>query len=132
MFQLSRQVAGSRQVFAEQIASPSGGPPAPGSLEDTGKVWQTDHARAPPRPQPTPLTDVIDRATLLALLTTLPPRRRAVLVLRFFEDLSVEQTAEALGCAVGTVKAHTHQGLAGLRALLGGQPRLIAQLKEDQ
>jgi len=64
---------------------------------------------------------VLDRVTLLAVLDRLPPRQRAVLVLRVFNDLSVEQTAEALGCAPGTVKAHTHQGLAALRAMLGTQ-----------
>ncbi|RKN48206.1 SigE family RNA polymerase sigma factor [Micromonospora endolithica] len=45
-----------------------------------------------------------DRLTLLALLAELPPRRRAVLVLRYFCDLSVEETARELGCTTGTVK----------------------------
>jgi RNA polymerase sigma factor (sigma-70 family) len=58
----------------------------------------------------------------MRLLDRLPPRRRAVLVLRFYEDFSVEQTADALGCATGTVKALTHQGLAQLRTLLTPQP----------
>jgi RNA polymerase sigma-70 factor (sigma-E family) len=65
-----------------------------------------------------PDAGTVDRVTLLRLLDRLPPRRRAVLVLRFYLDLGVEQTAEVLGCAPGTVKAHTHQGLAALRAML--------------
>lgn len=60
-----------------------------------------------------------DRLALMQLLARLPARRRAVLVLRFFEDLSVEQTAAILGCTEGTVKAHTSRGLADLRSLIG-------------
>jgi DNA-directed RNA polymerase specialized sigma24 family protein len=70
----------------------------------------------------------VDRVTLLGLLGRLPPRRRAVLVLRFFDDLGVEQTAEALGCAVGTVKSLTHQGLSDLRAMLGEPVNAVSNL----
>ena len=48
-------------------------------------------------------------------LATLPDRQREALVLRFFEDLSVEQTAAAMGCAEGTVKATVFQALRALR-----------------
>src|SRR5947207_924150 len=48
-------------------------------------------------------------------LAALPDRQREALTLRFFEDLSVEQTAEAMGCAAGTVKATVHQALRALR-----------------
>ena len=58
---------------------------------------------------------VADRDLLLRGLAALPPRQRAVLVLRYFEDLSEAQTAEILGCSVGTVKSQAARGLARLR-----------------
>jgi RNA polymerase sigma-70 factor (sigma-E family) len=63
-------------------------------------------------------TDAVDlREALTRALLTLPPEQRAVLVLRFYEDLSVEQTAAVLGCPVGTVKSQTARALDRLAAL---------------
>ncbi|MFC4506436.1 MULTISPECIES: SigE family RNA polymerase sigma factor [Streptomyces] len=62
------------------------------------------------------------RVTLLAALRQVPARSRAVLVLRFWEDQSVEATAAALGCSVGTVKSQTSRGLDALRRILGDTP----------
>lgn len=55
------------------------------------------------------------RPALLAALSELPPRQRVVVVLRYFDDLSEAQCAEAMGCATGTVKSQTSKALATLR-----------------
>lgn len=61
------------------------------------------------------------RMALLAALAQVTPRYRAVLVLRFWEDRSIPEAAEALGISEGTVKSHTHRGLHQLRSVLGDQ-----------
>ena len=68
------------------------------------------------------------RAELIQALGTLPPRQRAVLVLRYFEDLSEAQAAEILGCSVGTVKSTASRGLTRLEAALS--PDLSLSTKE--
>ncbi len=60
-----------------------------------------------------------DRDQMTAALAELPARMRAVLVLRYTEDLSEAATAELLGCSIHTVRSQTVRGLARLRALLG-------------
>ena len=75
---------------------------------------------------------VADRAVLMAALAELPTRQRACVVLRFYDDLSVESVAEALGCRTGTVKSQTARGLTALRAAYarhGGElhlPQVVA------
>jgi RNA polymerase sigma-70 factor (sigma-E family) len=65
-----------------------------------------------------------DRDEIWRALATVPPRMRAVLVLRFYEDLSEVDTAAVLGCAVGTIKSQTARGLVKLRnALPEGEPQ---------
>jgi RNA polymerase sigma-70 factor (sigma-E family) len=59
-----------------------------------------------------------DRDVLMRAARRLPPRQRAVLVLRYFDDFSVEQTATLLGCSTGTVKSQTSRALDNLRAAL--------------
>jgi len=69
-------------------------------------------------PEPEPLDDSArhdDRDALWRALGTLPPRQRAVLVLRYFEDLTEEETAHTLGVGVGTVKSSASRALAKLR-----------------
>ena len=60
--------------------------------------------------------DLFDRDELWRAVSTLPPRQRAVLVLRYYEDLSEQQIADALGCRPGTVKSQASAALASLRA----------------
>jgi RNA polymerase sigma-70 factor (ECF subfamily) len=62
------------------------------------------------------------RTDITAALATLPARQRATVVLRFYDDLSEQQTAAALGCSVGTVKSNAARGLAKLRALAALEP----------
>jgi RNA polymerase sigma-70 factor (sigma-E family) len=70
------------------------------------------------------------RLSLLAALATLTRQQRAVVVLRYFEDLSEAETAAALGCSVGTVKAHASRGLQQLRAMPGLAASLGAEAND--
>ena len=67
---------------------------------------------------PGPADAVSDHDAVWSAVLTLPPRQRAVIVLRFYEDFSEAQTAEILGMAVGTVKSHCHSGCQRLAGLL--------------
>jgi RNA polymerase sigma-70 factor (sigma-E family) len=58
-----------------------------------------------------------DRLAMLTALRQLPARQRAVVVLRFYQGLSEAQTADALGCTVGTVKSQSSKALAALRRI---------------
>jgi RNA polymerase sigma-70 factor (sigma-E family) len=68
--------------------------------------------------RPDPGDAIAQRDELLRALATLPPRMRAVLVLRYWEDLSEAETAALLRCSPGTVKAQASRGLARLRETL--------------
>jgi RNA polymerase sigma-70 factor (sigma-E family) len=59
---------------------------------------------------------------LQAAVAALPPRQRAILVLRFYCDLNVEQSAQVLGCTAGTVKSQTAKAVTSLRRALGNDP----------
>ncbi|MFF9373917.1 SigE family RNA polymerase sigma factor [Streptomyces griseoluteus] len=58
-----------------------------------------------------------DRGVLLQALARLPPRQREAVVLRYWEDLTETQTAQAMGCSVGTVKSNAAKGIAKLRTI---------------
>jgi RNA polymerase sigma-70 factor (sigma-E family) len=62
-------------------------------------------------------------------VAALPPRQRAVLVLRFYCDMNVEQSAQVLGCTPGTVKSQTVKALGSLRRALGREPEVGAASK---
>jgi RNA polymerase sigma-70 factor (sigma-E family) len=68
-----------------------------------------------------PFTDreTDERTALHAALLQVPPKQRAVLVLRYLYDMSVAEVADAVGCSPGTVKSQAFHGLAALRRLLG-------------
>lgn len=66
---------------------------------------------------------------LWAFVSTLPPRQRAVVVLRFYEELTEAETADLLGISVGTVKSSTSRALAALRTQLPAHPEL--SLREE-
>ncbi|MGW2250562.1 SigE family RNA polymerase sigma factor [Kitasatospora sp. NPDC001660] len=72
----------------------------------------------PPVHRADPFEDVVLSQVVATAVRALPPRQRAVVVLRFFEDLSVEETAEVLRCTTGTVKSQSHRALAALRGKL--------------
>lgn len=68
------------------------------------------------------LTQLDLRAALVAALLKLPRQQRAVVVLRYFEDLTEAATAKTLGCSVGTIKSQASRALARLRAVPGLNP----------
>jgi RNA polymerase sigma factor (sigma-70 family) len=63
--------------------------------------------------------DHATRDEMVRFLQELPPRQRAVLVLRYYEDLTEAQTADALGCSIGTVKSQSSRAVATLRERMG-------------
>ena len=63
--------------------------------------------------------DHSNRPALIDALRELAPRQRAVVVLRYYDDLSVRDTAHVLGCSEGTVKSQTSAALSRLREVLG-------------
>ena len=65
--------------------------------------------------------DVDQRAWLWQALQELPVRQRAAIVLRYYVDLTEAQTADAMGCAVGTVKSQVSAGLLKLRVALADE-----------
>jgi RNA polymerase sigma-70 factor (sigma-E family) len=92
-------------------------------LDERRRPWRREHptSQVPDRAFP---ADRDSRVDIVAHLAELPPRRRAVLVLRYFCDLSVEQTAAALGCTEGTVKSQAARALDTLRARLVDVPAM--------
>lgn len=70
------------------------------------------------RPEPPGVVDHAQRLDVHAALAALPRRQREVVVLRFLADRSEAETAAALGLSTGTVKSHSHRGLAALRVTL--------------
>jgi RNA polymerase sigma-70 factor (sigma-E family) len=83
-----------------------------------GRKWAGELARGSLPDAPTDATEsdlADDRLAITQAVLALPRRQRAVIVLRFFDDLSERDAAHALGCSVGTVKSHTSRALGALR-----------------
>lgn len=74
-------------------------------------------------------TDLDAALDLKQALAKLPPRQRATVVLRYYCDLTVEQTAETLNCSTGTVKSQTARGLDALRRTLQSRRNPIVSTK---
>ena len=89
-------------------------------LDEGRRPWRREHATAelPERAAPGDLA--ADRLTLRSALATLPAAQRAAVVLRYWEDLSIAETAALLGISEGTVKSASARGLAALREVLQG------------
>ncbi|HEY0690714.1 MAG TPA: SigE family RNA polymerase sigma factor [Kribbella sp.] len=89
-------------------------------LSERRRGWfRHESVGSPPTDRAAPSADLADeRLVLLEALVKVPPRQRAVLVLRYWEDQSVEQTAALLDCSAGNVKSQAARGLATLRGLL--------------
>jgi RNA polymerase sigma-70 factor (sigma-E family) len=75
--------------------------------------------RLPDTTVPDATEAVTTHASVVAQLRTLPPRQRAAIVLRYYEDHTEAQTADVMGCSVGTVKSHVSTGLGRLRDRMG-------------
>jgi RNA polymerase sigma-70 factor (sigma-E family) len=90
------------------------------------KSWQNEKPRddVPERPYEEHSDAIAQRDWLWNELQSLPPRQRAAIVLRFYEDLTEAQTAEAMGVSVGTVKSQVSDGLKKLRNKLGTDVRV--------
>lgn len=92
-------------------------------LDERRRPWRREYAT---EPGSTALDGVSrtdppseERTVLQSALQRVPRRRRAVLILRFWMDLSIEQTAQLLGCSAGTVRSQACRGLNDLRDALG-------------
>ena len=100
-------------------------------LDDNRRGWRREQATEVVPETSTAADSADDRIVLMAALARVAPRQRACVVLRYFDDLSVEDVAEALGCTTGTVKSNTARGLDTLRRLLADDGATLPTLIGD-
>jgi RNA polymerase sigma-70 factor (sigma-E family) len=90
-------------------------------IDQSRRPWRRE--RSTDRPESNqavdPTAEVDQREAMVRALLSLSPGRRACVVLRFYHDLTVAETARALGCSEGTVKSQTSDALKALRSLVG-------------
>ncbi|MFB9905030.1 SigE family RNA polymerase sigma factor [Allokutzneria oryzae] len=92
------------------------------AIDESRRFWRRRERASAELPEVAiPAASSEEALDLRRALATLPARQRAVVVLRFWEDLSVEEVANLLGCAPGTVKSQASKGLAALRRTLADQ-----------
>ncbi len=99
------------------------------------RAWKRREVTTDEVPDHAVAADLHDDGTGSALwefVQSLPRKQRAVIVLRYYEELSEAEAAEILGVSVGTVKSQTSRALAAMRARVHTQPLLGADAKEDQ
>ena len=85
-------------------------------IDERRRPWRRQEWLVDQEPEGVTVTpEVTDRDSLAAMLASLGRRQRAVVVLRFYLDYSVEETAEILGISEGTVKSQSARGLQALR-----------------
>ncbi|WP_155369112.1 SigE family RNA polymerase sigma factor [Catellatospora vulcania] len=103
------RAAGNPDAYAQRILTRAW-------LDETVRPWRRERVTAELPEVATQQPDgFLDRDGLNRLLGSLGPRQRAVVVLRYYLDYSVEETAEVLGISVGTVKSQSARGLETLR-----------------
>jgi RNA polymerase sigma-70 factor (sigma-E family) len=86
------------------------------------RAW-LERERADASGRATTMPDVSARQDLWAALGTLPPRQRAALVLRYYEDLSERDAATVMGCSTAALKSLVSRGSATLRDRIGSEDR---------
>jgi RNA polymerase sigma factor (sigma-70 family) len=105
------------------------------AIDQVRRPWRREVSSSqafPDDAEPDPSDSLTERMRVRAALRQVPAGQRAVLVLRFYADLSVEDAAAMLGCSTGTVKSQAARGLATLRRLLAEHDvALTNELKEE-
>ena len=95
------------------------------AIDESRRFWRRERAAAelPDNPAPEGSADL--SLDVRRALATLPVRQRAIVVLRYWEDLSVAEVARLLGCPQGTVKTQASRGLAKLRDMVTASNGLL-------
>ena len=108
-------------------------------VNENNSLWRRPWKRnevstgeVPERRAVAPEQDHGESSALWDFVQTLPKRQRAVIVLRYYEDLTEAETAEVLGISVGTVKSQASRALASMRQRVHTQPILNRDTEEER